>query len=133
MLMYALYETATGKLISASRLPINNPKPDVWSVKEVEGPHRVWNTETLQFDDFPTKPRMYTQGEFLELFTDIELENIMDAAKLSSKVAVAIKRFDCSDGIVLTSEKTIRPINTLRDAGLLTAERATQILGGGNV
>lgn len=131
--MHVMYETATGKLIGASRLPIDNPKPNEWAVKEVEGPHRLWNEQTLQFDDFPTKPRTYTQGEFLELFTDAELESIMDAAKVSSKVAVAIKRFDCSDGILLDSEKTIRPINTLRDAGLLTAERAAAILRGENV
>lgn len=131
--MFALYEIATGQLKGASRLPIDNPKPGEWAVKEVEGPHRVWNTQTLEFDDFPTKPKEYTQAQFLELFTDDELESIMDAAKVSTKVAVAIKRFDCSDGIILSSEKAIRPITTLRDIGLLTHERAAQILGGENV
>lgn len=132
-LMYALYETATGKLISASRLPINNPKPDIWSVKEVEGPHRVWNTQTLEFDDFPTKPKPLTRFEFLSLFTDQELAAILEAAKVAPMVAAVLKRLEMAEEVILTNPVTIAGINGLRDGGLLTAERAAQILGGENV
>lgn len=131
--MYALYETATGKLIGASALPIDNPKPDEWSIKEVEGPHRVWNSETLQFDDFPTKPKPLTRFEFLALFTDLELAAILEAAKQYPLVAAVLKRLEVAEEVILDNPTTITGINGLRDGGLLTPERAAQILGGGDV
>lgn len=131
--MFALYETATGKLISASKLAINNPKPDEWSVKEVEGPHRVWNTETLQFDDFPTKPKPLSPLEFLKRFTFSEVAGIIEASKTNPMVAAVEKYFDAAEEIILDDPLTVLGITTYRDLGILTAERAAQILGGENV
>ena len=131
--MFALYETATGKLIGASRLPINNPKPDEWSVKEVEGPHRVWNAQTLQFDDFPTKPKPLTKFEFLSLFTYVELATIIEASKVNPLVAAVLFKLQMAEEVLLDNMSTIAGINGLRDGGLLTPERAAQILGGENV
>lgn len=130
--MFALYDIATGELKGASRLPIENPKPNEWAVKEVEGPHRVWNTQTLQFDDFPTKPKPLTRFEFLALFTDQELATILEAAKVAPMVAAVLKRLELAEEVLLDNPVTIAGINGLRDGGLLTAERATQILGGIN-
>lgn len=131
--MYALYETATGKLIGASRLPIDNPRPDVYSLKEVEGPHRVWSTETLQFDDFPTKPQPLTRFEFLNRFTDAEFAGILEAAKVSPMINVVLYKLQLAEEVLLDNPVTIAGVKGLRDAGLLTPERAAQILGGGNV
>lgn len=131
--MFALYEMATGKLIGASRLPIDNPKPEEWSIKEVEGPHRVWNTETLQFDDFPTKPKPLTKFEFLNLFTDVELATIIEASKVSPLVAAILFKLQMAEEVLLDNASTIAGINGLRDGGLLTPERADQILRGENV
>lgn len=128
--MYALYETATGKLIGASRLPIDNLKPDIWSIKEVEGPHRAWNDQTLQFDDFPTKPRPLTRFEFLGLLTDGELATILEAAKVAPLVAAILKRLELAEEVILDNPVTIAGINGLRDGGLLTPDRAEQILSG---
>lgn len=128
--MFALYETATGKLISASRLPIDNPKQEEWSIKEVEGPHRVWNTDTLQFDDFPTKPKPLTKFEFLSLFTDVELATIIEASKVSPLVAAILFKLQVAEEVLLDNTSTISGINGLRDGGLLTTDRAAQILRG---
>lgn len=131
--MFALYETATGKLMGASALSIDNPRPDIWTTKEVEGPHRVWNTETLQFDDFPAKPKPLTPLEFLKRITVSELAGIIEASKTNSYVAAIKQLFDAAEEVLLTDDMTIAGINMYRDLGLITPERAAQILGGGNV
>lgn len=131
--MFALYEIATGQLKGASRLPIDNPKPGEWAVKEVEGPHRVWNSETLQFDDFPTKPKPLTPLEFLKRFSFTEVAGIIGASKTNPMVAAVEKYFDAAEEVILDDPLTVQGIATYRDLGILTPERAAQILGGENV
>lgn len=131
--MFALYEIATGQLKGASRLPIDNPRPNEWAVKEVEGPHRVWNTETLQFDDFPTKPKPLTPLEFLRRFTLLEVAGIIEASKTNSIIAAVEKYFNAADEVFLDDPLTVQGVTTYKDLGLLTPERAAQILGGENV
>lgn len=131
--MFVIYETATGRKISDSIAPIENPKPDIWTVKEVSGPRGIWNTETLEFDPIPVKPKPLTKFEFLALFTDLELAAILEAAKQYPLVGAVMLRLQMAEEVLLDNTTTIAGINGLRDGGLLTHERAAQILRGENV
>ena len=131
--MYVIYETATGKLKGASALPIVNIDPDVYSLKEVEGPHRIWNEQTLQFDPFPTPPKILRKIEFLDLFTDGELTTIIEAAKTVPGVNLFLKKLELADEVSLSSTRTIAGITALRSGGYLTLARAQAILRGDNV
>ena len=126
--MFVLYELGTGRAHSQQKGPIDNPDTVKWGVKETKL-SGIWNTETLDFDPVPVN-RKKSKTEFLELFTDAEFMGILTAAKLSVEVEMFIKKMDAAEFIDLAYPDTIAGINGMAAAGLLTTERAKEVLNG---
>jgi hypothetical protein len=125
--MYALYETATGKLMGASALPITNPRPDVYSITEVEGPHRIWNTATLRFDPYPTRIKI-TPHDLLSRMTDNELGALITLSKTVVAVEVFLRRVDMHGDRVLSEDTRHRARTLLVNRGILTESRAAEVM-----
>ena len=126
--MFVLYELDTGRAHSQQKGPIDNPDTNKWGVKEssIEG---VWNPKLLDFEPVEADKRK-TKTEFLELFTDDEFMGILTAAKVSVEVEMFIKKMDAAEFIDLSYPDTIAGINGMVAAGLLTTERAAEVLNG---
>lgn len=69
-----------------------------------------------------------TKLQFMSLFKDEELVALYTAAKQSVQVEVWLEKLKLSEMVDLMDPRTIAGVNSLAAAGLLTAERAAQIL-----
>lgn len=73
-----------------------------------------------------------SKNDFLDRFTDTELEGFLDIDSLPTpakkSMRVVLKRFDAADAIDLESPRTTALVNGLVALGVLTANRATEIL-----
>ena len=126
--MFVLYELATGRAHSQSEEPFTNPDIIKWGIKETSKTG-IWNEAALDFDPVPVDKRMTTLA-FMELFTDAELVGILDAAKVSTQVELFVMKMEQAEFMDLNYQGTIDGINGLAASGLLTAERAAEILNG---
>ena len=125
---YMLYEIETGKPLSqSSGEPLSLPSGT--AIKQVTDFNGSWNNETLSFDPMPTDKKMPTLS-FIELFTDAELVGILDTAKVSTQVQLFVMKMEQANFMDLNYKPTINGINALSSIGLLTAERAEEILNG---
>jgi len=129
--MNHLYEIATGKLISSTSLSIPDiPAGMAVKVSSLTG---IWNTTTLDFDPFPEK-RVITKLDFIELFTDSELEAIISKSKESNtagnKVSVFITKLELAGSVDLKSDRMNTAVNGMESLGLIAVGRATVILNG---
>lgn len=124
--MFHLYKIDTGELISSASFIADIPGG--MAVKESDKVG-VWNTETLDFDEITPSKRMTTL-EFMELFTDLELIGILDAAKVNTTVQLFVMKMEQAEFIDLNYQPTIDGINSLSNVGLLSSERAAVILNG---
>jgi len=74
-----------------------------------------------------------SKNDFLDLFTDAELEAFLDIDSLPAPakkpMRVVLKRFEAADTIDLASQRTIDLVNGLVALGVLTGNRAAEILG----
>lgn len=125
---YVLYELETGRAHSQSSESFDNPDAAKWGVKETQL-SGIWNESTLDFDPVPVDKRMSTL-EFMELFTEAELIGILDAAKVSTQVQLFVMKMEQAEFMDLNYQPTINGVNGLASAGLLTTERAAEILNG---
>jgi hypothetical protein len=125
--MFVIYETATGRLKGASALPIVNIDPAVYSLKEVEGPHRAWNTATLQFDPYPTRIKI-TPHDLLSRMTDNELGALITLSKTAVAVEVFLRRMDVHGDRVLSEDTRQRARTLLVNRGILTESRAAEVM-----
>lgn len=124
--MFHLYNIGNGELVSSASV-INNI-PDGMAVKELNNTG-IWNAETLDFD--PVIPsKKITTLEFMELFTDLELIGILEAAKVNTTVQLFVMKMEQASYIDMNYQPTIDGVNSLVGAGLLTTERAVVILNG---
>lgn len=71
-----------------------------------------------------------TKLQFLDLLTDAEIGNILDAAKTVKPIAVFVKKLELAGDINLSDPRTIAALNALEAAGLLGSGRAARILTG---
>ena len=126
--MFVLYELTTGRAHSQSSESFDNPDERKWGIKETDK-SGIWNESTLDFDPIPTSKRMTTL-EFMELFSDAEWVGVLDAAKVSSQVNLFIMKMTQAEFMDLNYQSTIDGINGLSSAGLLTVERANEVLNG---
>lgn len=126
--MYVLYDLATGSNHSQSEESFVNPDDSVWGIKHTDKTG-IWNPVTLDFDPRPSDKKMTTLA-FMELFTDAELVGILDAAKVSTLVELFVLKMKQADFIDLDYQPTIDGINSLSASGLITAQRALEILNG---
>jgi hypothetical protein len=66
--------------------------------------------------------------EYMNRFTDTELENIYTAAKTVTSVEIWLEKFKLAANIDLLDQRTIAGVNALEAAGLLATGRAAEIL-----
>lgn len=125
--MNHLYEIATGRLVSSTKLDIDEI-PAGMAVKQ-SNKKGIWNTETLDFDPIPEK-KVVEKLEFLDMFTDSELAGILAAAKNDVSVELFIKKLDLADRINIKSEKVKAALSAMESAGLLASGRADDITNG---
>jgi len=129
--MNHLYDMATGRLISSGSEPILDIAPGrAVKASDLTG---IWNESTLDFDPAPVK-RMVTKLEFMERFTDTELEAITSMSKkdtgVGNKVSVFMKKLDLADQIDLDDARLQAGVNGMESLGLIGAGRAAVILNG---
>ncbi len=126
--MYVLYELATGRAHSQSSNAFDNPDTEKWGIKQTDN-EGTWNESTLDFDPLPIDKRMSTLA-FMELFTDDEWVGVLDAAKVSSQINLFVMKMTQAEYMDLNYQGTIDGINGLAAIGLLTTDRAAEVLNG---
>lgn len=90
---------------------------------------KAWNGSTWEDYAHTTIPkRILTKLEYMDRFTDPELEAIYTAAKSSVAVEVWLEKFKQAADINLDDERTIAGLNKLKDASILTTQRVAEIL-----
>lgn len=77
----------------------------------------------------PQNPYIKSRLDFMNLFTDAELEAIYSAAKTTVSVEVWLDKFKLADWVDLTDPRTVAGVQSLETAGLIATGRATTILG----
>lgn len=125
---FTLYRLDTKLPVSNSERAIVNPDPSIYGVVETATRFGLWNTETLNYDPYPKKAKPLTRFEFMSLFTDEELVSIYTAAKQSVPLEVQLKKMEAATEIFLDNPSTVSGINLMAGAGLITTERAAEIL-----
>ena len=123
--MNHLYNVLTGLLISSTSLEIDNV-PAGMAVK-VSNNTGVWNGVTLDFDPLAVVVRL-DKIDFLDLFTDAEMDNILDAEATDKNVRRFLKKLDMTSLVVMTNQSTINGLNYMEAVGLIGAGRAVEIL-----
>lgn len=73
-------------------------------------------------------PYIVSKLAFLDRFTPEELAGLLAAAPSNLTVQVILKRFDSAQEITVNDPRTIMGVSALVPMGLLTADRAAQIL-----
>jgi len=129
--MNHLYEIATGRLISSTILDIPDiPTGMAVKVSVLTG---IWNESTLDFDPVPVK-RVIEKIDFIDLFTDSEMESIISKSKESNnagdKVGVFLEKLNAAPNVDLDSARTIAAVNGMETLGLIASGRAVVILNG---
>lgn len=76
----------------------------------------------------PAKPLSHV--DFMDRFTDEEMEAIYSAATASVKVQVWLDRFRLSSFVDVTDPRTVAVVQALEVAGLIAAGRSAEILVG---
>lgn len=129
--MNHLYEIATGRLISSTALDITDtfviPAGMAIKVSSLTG---TWNETTLDFDPLPEPEVRVGKIEFLDLFTDTELDAILDAEEADKNVRRFLKKLDLADSIGMSNQSTIDGLNYMEAVGLIASGRAAVILNG---
>lgn len=81
------------------------------------------------YSDIPVQMQMsLTRLEFMNRFTDAELEGIYTAAKSSVAVEVWLDKFKVATEVNILDTRTIAGVNSLETVGLLATGRASEIL-----
>ena len=123
--MNHIYNTESGILVSSTAADV---------IELMEG-HSVvfsdnkgtWNTETHDFDPIPDS-KILSIIEFTRLFTDSELENILELSLTHKKVRVFVAKLELMQSIDVRTEASIAAVNGLEQLGLIVAGRASEIL-----
>ncbi len=126
--MFVLYELATGRNQSQSEESFINPDNSIWGIKQTDK-SGIWNQATLDFDPRPESKIMTTLA-FMELFTDAEWVAVLDAAKQSSQIQLFVMKMEQAEFMDLDYQATIDGINGLAALGLITVQRAQEVLNG---
>lgn len=123
--MNHLYEIATGRIVSSTSLPIP-VIPDGMAVKasELTG---MWNETLLDFEPRPVSKKE-SRLDFIDRFTDDEMELIMNAERTNNKIAVFLQKLNLANEVDRESARTINAVNGLESLGIINAGRAAVIL-----
>lgn len=123
---YAVYDSATGALISVGTV-LANPLPDGMAyVEYAERPVGVWDPATLAFVPAPASPRRLPRAEFMRLLTP--QERIAARGANDPVVDDFLHLMDASESINLDHADTAAGLGYLESIGVLGAGRADEIL-----
>lgn len=136
--MFAIYETATGRLHSLSSvmptsLPAQYTAKDFPTLSNADG--KIWNIATLDFDNAPVLKPILTKRDYFARFTDTELDDIFDFANSSATVAQkkrirsALEYFRIVNEADMNELRVQRFATVLENAGIIAAGRAAQVNG----
>ena len=123
--MNHIYETVSGKLISSTSADVPvlaDGHSLVFSVKV-----GTWNIITHDFDPIPDR-KILSVIDFVRLFTDAELEDILESALTNKKVGVFVKKLELMQSIDIRTDASIKAVNDLEGLGLIAAGRAYEVL-----
>lgn len=139
MTWFAVYENATGRLVSLGTVVAD----DVTLARkgyakkaltfDPRVPTKQWNETTRDFDDVPEpKPRLPLR-EFLDRFTVAEREDIFDAAQNGTagqqkKIGAFLDYLKASEVADLGAPYIIDSVTAMETTGLLGVGRAAEIL-----
>lgn len=73
-------------------------------------------------------PRRLTHKQFMDRFTDIELQGVLDAVAANAQLRTWWTRFERAQNVVLDDPATQAGVNALEIAGLLAEGRAAAVL-----
>ena len=134
-MIYALVETATGKLLSWTRSAGGLPDATTrtakgWTIAEIDGgdPSGVWNPETMRWDPRPVEAVLVTEFQFKARLTADERIAIRDAAKTDPYVEDFLDLLASADEVNMRDALVIGAVGYLTSRGLLTEERAGEVL-----
>ena len=125
--MNHVYEIATGRLVTSTARPVDESLLPPYQGLVTSDKKGIWNPETLDFDPVPVN-KVKTKQQFLDLFTDTELENIIGISRTNNRIAVFIKKIEMRDNVDLDDPQIIAAVNGMETRGLLVTGRAAEIL-----
>lgn len=140
MTWYAVYETATGRLLSTgtviaktyAELTVEGKAKKEFAFY-VQAGTKQWNETTLDFDDIiPPKPKITTK-EFWRRFTPSEREDLHEATRVGSPAVkkalhAFIEYIRVDNSVDLEDSYTVDRVSLMETAGLIGAGRAAEIL-----
>jgi len=86
---------------------------------------KIWKPDDRPL---PDEIRQISKIDFIELFTDAEMESLIDFAKTNTKAALFLNKLDAYDVINLNNAKLQTSINAMENVGVLSAGRASEII-----
>ena len=126
MTFYVLHD-ADGKAVSMGTV-IADPLPDGLTAKEYDSkPDGVWDSETLDFTPAAERPKNYTPLAFLRLFTAAERIAIRASDDIYVQDFLYLLERATTE-VVNTDPDTIAGVQYLASQGLITVERASEVL-----
>lgn len=127
---YIIADRVTGELIQVSSEILIPEEGQILKVREGNIPDLTkfeWHNNSLSFIEKNTS-RIMTQEAFTRRLLDDELRAIYQASKSSIDIEIWLDRFKMAKEIDLDDPFLINGVNGLVVAGILTSERAQEIL-----
>lgn len=137
MPIFAIYQAADGALVSTTRSVAGLASEAVYQARGLAVAERPdeeaggqWNPATLRFDPAPPEPgpRVITPLEFRARFADAESLAITAAGMVSAELRRWLDDLAAAQEVALDHERTQAGVAALVAAGLLTEERAQEVL-----
>lgn len=149
MAWYAVYNEVSGELNSVGTVIMEAEETEAdailrlnakgLGVKELpddpRGVSQVWNAVTRKYDPFTPPPPTLDKGEFLDLFTEQEREDLFEGSRKSNNQSVRKQLqafFDWMkivEVVDLGKPYVVSVVNGMESAGFLGPGRAAKILG----
>lgn len=129
---YALYETATGSLVSTGTV-IADPVPAHLTAKEYPSGYpeaMSWNEVTKDFDIIIPEVRNVSRLAFLMSFTADERKQIRKDAKTNEAIDDFLFMTENANIINLLADTTQDGLNYMVALGIITANRKVEIESG---
>jgi len=122
-----------GIALSEAPLSTDGLWVDIEGVDPEPRPGHLYDAETGQFSmppvpPFIEPPKIISKVAFRFRMTDAEYVGVLSAAKTDVEVQAWVETFNMVTRIDLDSQRTVDGLNVLVSKGLLTQERATEIL-----
>ena len=132
MAWHYLYDSNTKRLISEYSKEITpGPGQAVKSFNNRPSQERMlWNVDKADFIAGPKRKRYIDKSDFLELFTEPELELIIATSKNNLKIELLLVKLNLVSRVNLDSRKLKTGLKMMETNGILGSGRSEEILNG---